>query len=106
MGPHTCGWTQIHADKILFLLLVVCRAAAQDPHLAAIKSTAARIRALPQPELRDGERGATPLHTQLKHRLRDWVESRLADQGKDLAEKSFRTAGHPGPRADAGARLG
>src|SRR5260370_27901667 len=81
--------TQIHGDKVLFCLLIVYRAVGQDGHLATIKSTAARIRALPKPWLRDGERGATPLHTQLKHQLRDWVESRLAGQGKDLAEKSF-----------------
>ncbi len=58
----------------LLLLFASLLRAAEDPRLAAIHVLLATIRAAPIGDAR----GATPALTNVKHQLRDWVESRLA----------------------------
>lgn len=76
---------------------------AEDPRLAKLRGVLSGIVAKPQP---DAPRGATPALTAAKHLLREWVESRLADQRLDLdtprLERTWNvelaTASPPGPR--------
>jgi hypothetical protein len=59
------------------LFAVAISMAAEDPALVEIRALLAPIRAKALKDL--GARGATPAITEVKHKLRDWVEGRLRE---------------------------
>jgi hypothetical protein len=71
---------------VAFVAGLDCARAATDPRVESISTLLTGMRSEKARDL--GPRGASPALTEVKHQLRDWIESRMStlDQGGDAAD--------------------